>query len=116
LYQPGAHILSELKVKNIELLQNVSSFKVYLEQLIQQHELEQIGETYHQFPEAGFTALVCLTESHISVHTWPEFEYLTFDVFLSNFKRDNSAKTQAIAEGIIKYFEGEIIQFQTIKR
>lgn len=116
MYQPGSHILSELKVKNIELLQDVSKFKGFIEQLIQKHELEQIGETFHQFPESGFTALVCLTESHISIHTWPEFEYLTFDVFLSNYMRDNSLKTQAIAEEIIKFFGGDIIQFQTLKR
>jgi hypothetical protein len=30
--------------------------------------------------------------------------------------RDNSLKTQAIAEEIIKFFGGDIIQFQTLKR
>ncbi len=37
----------------------------------------------HQFGEGlGFTGVLLLAESHISVHTWPESEYAAFDIFM----------------------------------
>jgi S-adenosylmethionine decarboxylase len=31
---------------------------------------------------AGVTGVIALAESHISVHTWPEFGYMAIDVFM----------------------------------
>lgn len=37
----------------------------------------------HDFGErAGFTSVVLLAESHISVHTWPEHDYAAIDIFM----------------------------------
>lgn len=37
----------------------------------------------HRFGEGcGFTGVVLLAESHISVHTWPENDYAAFDIFI----------------------------------
>lgn len=35
----------------------------------------------HKFPEQGVTGVVILAESHISIHSWPEHDYLALDVF-----------------------------------
>lgn len=31
---------------------------------------------------AGYTCLILLEESHMSVHTWPEDDYIAFDIFM----------------------------------
>ena len=37
----------------------------------------------HRFGEGqGVSAVLVLAESHISVHTWPEYGYAAFDVFM----------------------------------
>ncbi|KJZ18682.1 hypothetical protein TW80_14425 [Loktanella sp. S4079] len=37
----------------------------------------------HDFGErAGFTGVALLAESHISIHTWPEFGYAAIDIFM----------------------------------
>ena len=36
----------------------------------------------HGFGGAGVTGVALLAESHITVHTWPEWSYAAFDVFL----------------------------------
>ena len=42
-----------------------------------------IRSTMHDFGEGyGVTGLVLLAESHISVHTWPEYKYAAVDVFM----------------------------------
>ena len=40
-----------------------------------------IGENFHQFQPYGFTAIVLLAESHLSLHYWPEYNYLAVDIF-----------------------------------
>ena len=37
--------------------------------------------TSHKFTPQGVTALALLSESHISIHTWPEHGYSAVDVF-----------------------------------
>lgn len=36
----------------------------------------------HPFEGGGETAVVLLSESHITVHTWPEQQFAAFDVYM----------------------------------
>jgi len=35
----------------------------------------------HQFDPTGSTAILLLAESHMSIHTWPEYNYIAIDIF-----------------------------------
>jgi S-adenosylmethionine decarboxylase len=35
----------------------------------------------HKFNPQGITGVVLLAESHIAIHSWPEFDYLAIDIF-----------------------------------
>jgi S-adenosylmethionine decarboxylase len=37
---------------------------------------------HHFTPNGGISGVAVLSESHISVHTWPERDYAAFDVFM----------------------------------
>lgn len=39
-----------------------------------------VGQTSAVFPNGAVTAVLLLAESHLSVHTWPEHSFATFDV------------------------------------
>jgi S-adenosylmethionine decarboxylase len=39
-----------------------------------------VGEASAIFPNGAVTAVLLLAESHLSVHTWPEHNFATFDV------------------------------------
>ena len=38
----------------------------------------------HRFVPQGVTAIIMIAESHLSIHTWPEFKYAAVDVFTCN--------------------------------
>jgi S-adenosylmethionine decarboxylase proenzyme len=38
----------------------------------------------HKFVPQGVTAIIMIAESHLSIHTWPEFGYAAVDVFTCN--------------------------------
>ncbi|RRB17558.1 S-adenosylmethionine decarboxylase family protein [Larkinella knui] len=102
-YRPGLHILSTFKAP-LAALTDVEQCRRGFDRLIQELELAKVGEVYHGFPNGGFTAVVCLTESHVSIHTWPESGLATFDVFLSNFQQDNTQKVRRFYDESLRLF------------
>jgi S-adenosylmethionine decarboxylase len=40
-----------------------------------------LGVSSHKFEPQGVTVMVLLAESHISLHSWPEYDYVAIDVF-----------------------------------
>lgn len=55
-------------------------------------------------PVCGITGVVLLAESHCAVHTWPEKQAVTLDVYVCNFGADNSAKARHLAAALIAAF------------
>ncbi len=116
MYKPGTHIIATLSSEQAGLLTNFSAFKNHTDVLIQEHGLNKLGEVYHDFAPAGYTGVVCLSESHISIHTWPEYNKLNMDIYLSNHERSNDATVQKIYEAYVNFFKAGIVHFQTIIR
>ncbi|WP_160715145.1 S-adenosylmethionine decarboxylase family protein [Chitinophaga solisilvae] len=104
-YKPGLHLLATLYTQRTDLLQESSFWNTFIQAQITSHQLTAVGHCVHDFPGGGFTGVHCLTESHISIHTWPEFNLCTCDIFLSNFSKNNDAITTAIMEQIQQFFE-----------
>jgi S-adenosylmethionine decarboxylase len=40
-----------------------------------------IGQIFHQFNPQGVTGVIAIAESHLCVHTWPEYSYAAVDIF-----------------------------------
>lgn len=115
-YQPGLHILAEFTSDHADRLVSSQHFRNYLDKQIIQFQLHKVGETFHDFEGGGFTAVVCLTESHISIHTWPEYNLATFDVFLSNYQQVNDGKARGLYQAVVDFYEGAELQKHEIKR
>lgn len=78
--------------------------------------LTPVGELFHRFVPApastapsvaapsGITGVVLLAESHLAVHTWPELEAATLDVYVCNLGTDNSTRAEALMEALLAAF------------
>lgn len=108
-YKAGLHIIATISARS-GVLDDMGLCRDTFNTLITRLQLNKVGEVYHQFTGGGYTATVCLTESHISIHTWPEFGKATFDVFLSNNMGENSDKARTIFMNTVAAFEGDIIE------
>lgn len=115
-YQSGLHILAELKSERTDLLSASDSLRIHFDEMIRHHDLNKLGEVYHEFPGGGFTGVVCLTESHIAIHTWPEFGFVTFDVFLSNYSKNNDAAGRSIYLSTLSFLEATVDNMTEIRR
>ncbi|WP_294251450.1 S-adenosylmethionine decarboxylase family protein [uncultured Chryseobacterium sp.] len=112
----GLHILLTLETKSEELLMDSRAFLEFTGRMLADKEVEIVGTVNHIFDNGSFTAAVCLKESHLCIHTWPEFGQLTFDVFLCNYLQDNTMKVERIADEFIHYFKAKTIQKHKIYR
>jgi len=115
-YKPGKHLIATLQTNGAQSIQRYANFRVLINSLIDEYKLVKLGEVYHDFSPGGFTAVICLSESHISIHTWPEHQLINVDVYLSNFQRNNDNTVQAIFENIVACFNAVVLSNQTITR
>ncbi|RSK33830.1 S-adenosylmethionine decarboxylase family protein [Hymenobacter metallilatus] len=102
-YAPGLHILATFTA-SAGALRDMPACQAFFDAQVAAQELTAVGAAYHAFPTGGFTAVVALTESHLSIHTWPEHGLATFDVFLSNFRRDNADRARELYAATLAFF------------
>ena len=56
-------------------------------------ELNILNEDFFEFTPQGLTAVLILSESHLSCHTWPEYNRVCFDLFCcSSFEKIEKTK------------------------
>ncbi len=115
-YSPGLHKLLTLHVADAQKLADLKGFETFTDMVLKKHGLEKVGFSAHVFDNGSYTAAVCLKESHICIHTWPEFSQLTLDVYLCNYLRDNSYKVKDVADAYIGFFGAEILKDFEVNR
>mgnify|MGYP000456923456 FL=1 len=40
-----------------------------------------ISHNFHKFSPYGVSGVVVIAESHVAIHTWPEYNYAAVDIF-----------------------------------
>ena len=79
--------------------------------------LQAVGELFHRFPApGGVTGVVLLAESHLAVHTWPELEAVTLDVYVCNLHGDNSGRAQALLQALESAFGAARVEHHRVRR
>ncbi len=77
----GTHLLLELKNCNPRVLDDLPFIRETLLTAAREAGGTILGESFHQFHPQGVTGIVAIAESHICIHTWPEFRYAAADIF-----------------------------------
>ena len=90
----GSHCILELYGCPAELLDDETAVLEAVRGAAAAGRCTILGEVANRFEPQGVTALALLSESHISVHTWPELSYAACDVFTCG---ENAAPQAACA-------------------
>lgn len=78
----GTHILVNLYGCPRNRLERSKTVDKLLKAIVQEAKLTPVGKiNSHQFKPFGATSVVLLAESHISIHTWPEYNSAAVDIF-----------------------------------
>jgi len=57
-----------------------------------------IEVVFHKFNPIGISGVVVISESHLAIHTWPEFRYAAIDVFTCGEILDSEAAITHLAK------------------
>ncbi len=60
-----------------------------------------IKTTSHRFSPKGITAMAILAETHISIHTWPEYGYAALDIFICSNEIDPNLGWKSVKEALM---------------
>ncbi|MDR4516850.1 MAG: polyamine aminopropyltransferase [Nitrosomonas sp.] len=114
----GLHLIGDLSgcLCDPQRLLDGTGFKEKCIDLVRNSGLTVMDTTFKQFDDSGFTGTVVLAESHVAIHTWPENNGLTLDVYVCNYSADNSIKAHKLFDAIVAYFQPEEIAKHEIAR
>ena len=80
--QVGVHLLLNVyNILNRGLLERLESGRPQLTELIRDLDLHVVAEAGHQFLPTGYTYAYVLSESHFTIHTYPEHHSCYIDIF-----------------------------------
>lgn len=77
----GYHIIADFYGCEPSLLDNVKLIRRILREAVANANMKAIGEVFKKFQPYGVTGVIALEESHISIHTWPEYGFASIDIF-----------------------------------
>ncbi len=80
----GIHLLVDFwEAKN---LNSVSFCRVALMAAVKACDTTLLSINLHRFSPHGISGVAVISESHISIHTWPEHDYAALDIFVCGDK------------------------------
>ena len=114
----GLHLTADLHgIERAEaLLRDPAGLRALCLREVQAVGLTPVGELFHRFEAAGVTGVVLLAESHLALHTWPELQAATLDVYVCNFGADNSGRAHALLEALVAALAPRTVQRQQLER
>ena len=87
----GKHLICDLHdIQNETLLHSLDGIREILDYLCDTYSFTVLGKLEHQFTPQGCSLVYLLSESHLSVHTFPEKKYIAMDVYTCRDYADNS--------------------------
>ncbi|HHV93319.1 MAG TPA: S-adenosylmethionine decarboxylase proenzyme [Firmicutes bacterium] len=108
----GRHVLCEAYGCDPKVLDDREKIEQIMIQAAQ-HAGAEVRETaFHKFAPQGVSGVVVISESHLAIHTWPEYEYAAIDVFTCGSRVD----PWNALEYMLKHFKAKDSDSSEIKR
>lgn len=108
----GKHLLVELHDCNKEVLDDLSSLRDAMITAAIDCGAVILGDSFHRFSPQGVSGVVIIAESHLSIHTWPEYGYAAVDIFTCG----TTVEPEKAAEVLIKKLGSRNHSLQEIQR
>lgn len=81
LEQLGRHILVEFYNCNVDTLGNHEKIEEFMKEAAIRSNATIVSSCFHKFNPWGVSGAVIIQESHLTIHTWPEYGYASVDLY-----------------------------------
>lgn len=107
----GKHLLLEVHKVDFNLLNELEPLLEAVKAAINRSKMTILNIYCHKFEPQGLTILVCLAESHVSLHTFPEHNCVSCDAYTCG-----TGNPKLIALELLKYFNSNDYSLKEIDR
>ena len=107
----GQHWLIEGYHCNTELVSDPVVMEKILHRAAEIMGATIVTSTFHHFSPLGVSGVVVIQESHLTIHTWPEYAYAAIDIFTCG-----EIDMQAGVEYLQKALEADELKIVKMKR
>jgi len=108
----GHHYVAEASGCDPEIIGRVDKVEQILVRAAAVANVTIWSISFHRFSPNGVSGVVVISESHLSVHTWPELGYAALDIFTCG----NDAKPEAAVEYALKGFGAKSMHITEVTR
>ena len=108
----GRQILVEYYDCNSDVINDVAQVEEILLRGTKASRASIISHNFHKFSPHGVSGTVVIAESHVAIHTWPEYGYAAVDIFTCGETID----PWIIQEYLKEAFESQNISSMELKR
>ena len=108
----GKHILAEYKECDLSVINDVKNVEKIMIDAAYAAGATIVGSSFHRFEPHGVSGVVIISQSHLAIHTWPEFGYASVDIFTCG----EGMNPKISFEFIKSAFKTKNASFQTIPR
>jgi len=77
----GRQIIAELIGCDREIIGSLEKIKKIMLKAAKASNSTIVKSTFHKFSPQGVSGVVVVAESHLAIHTWPEYGYAAVDIF-----------------------------------
>ena len=77
----GRHMLLELFDCDPDAINSMDIVKTAMVEAAKRAQATIVDVVFHEFNPFGLSGVVVIAESHLAIHTWPEYRYAAVDVF-----------------------------------
>jgi spermidine synthase len=111
-YPDGIHFLIEFFGCNKKQLNSVEFWREVMGTGCGKFNIPVLKEYFYKFNPEGITGFFLLASSHLSVHTWPEYNYAACDVFSCSPQN----ATKKLVDFLIQHVSYDKVSIKKIKR
>ncbi len=122
----GRQILVEYYNCDPDIINDVSQIESILLEATRKSNASIISHNFHKFSPHGVSGTVVIAESHVAIHTWPEYGYAAVDIFtcgetidpwiiqehIKDCFRSGNVSSMEMKRGMFKVEEGQELLFK----
>ncbi len=96
----GSHLILELYSCPADLLDDPQHVASTMTSAVEASGATMIQPFFHQFAPQGVSGVIIISESHFTIHTWPEYSYAAVDVFTCGDVIDMDVAAETLRHGL----------------
>ena len=105
-------MLLELFDCDAHVINSLETVKGALVEAAKRAQATIVDVVFHEFNPFGISGVVVIAESHLSIHTWPEYRYAAVDIFSCG----DVLKPEVAASYLVEQFQAERASIVELQR